>query len=706
MVNPTATARSANNVVNLGDDSEPEVVLDRRKLSSGAAAIRDKLSLEDRKKIADAKPLTCIEAAKMLHDHNRAVPMQDVRLAVIFAGMEKAGESEVTITNMLNNMQAAFPQLEKRWLKDLRKAVLYIQGSKRRAAAKGEDTNVVNDDDFLALCSYGAKKIESDNEPNPTLFKRGDTFAVIATDTVTGTARVKTLTLSDFKAKANLIAPYRKRVPAGEDVAYQGVSMPHDVAEQLFRHDFDLPELRDLTTTPVFVGNGDLVSMPGYHRAAGIYYAKQEGLMIPDIPRRVATEHVAEARRILIEELLGDFELDGVSRQDLMAAALGGDAKNPPPASVLNAIGAVTEQSVRPMIDGPLMPHLITKTAKGAGGGLLSNAIQIIVEGTPSSRPMPKYEEERRKGLTTAYKSGARFICYDNIAGELSSPSLATATTEPVWSDRILGRSDEVSIPIRSSHMLVGIRPLLSDELRRRMNLIEMKPQTAKPEDRKDFRHEDLLAYVRANRGDFIWAVLVLAKNWIQKGCPAPKHAPVIGSYHAYRYVIGGIIEAAAANWTTWQGNRAALDEIASDGEDEEIVNLLCAWWHHGELANAGTESSDLCALAEERKITLPLKRVPHGEEFEYSPKSMGRYLKGYMGRHFMMDDGTEVELSKSTTRGNGGYPWVLAKVDPKQKHDVVEQTGGSRIGIKREKPAVNALLKSLSNGEAMDNPF
>lgn len=706
MAKTNSTARSANNVVNLGSDSEPEVVLDRRKLSSGAAAIRDKLSLEDRKKITDAKPLTYTDAAKMLHDHNRTVPMQDVRLAVILAGMEKAGESEVTVTNMLNNMHAMFPQLEKRWLKDLRKAVNFVLGSAKRSAAKGKNTNVVNEDDFLAQCSYAAKKIEEDNRFNPTMFNRGDTIVAVSTDSVTGAAKMQTYDLRAFKAKMNMIAPFRKSYQAGDDVGYQGVSVPQDVAEQLFVHELDLPPLVELVQAPVFVGDGDLISTPGYHEKSGIYYAKPQGLNVPKIPRIVDAEHLAQARRILIEELLGDFELDGVSRPDLMAAALGGDAKNPPPASVLNAIGALMEQFVRPMINGPLMPHLITKTAKGAGGGLLSNAIQIIVEGIPSSRPMPKNEEERRKALTTAYKSGARFICYDNIAGELSSPSLATATTEPVWADRILGRSDEVSIPIRASHVLVGIRPLLSDELRRRMNLIEMKPQTAKPEDRKNFRHEDLLAYVRANRGDFIWAVLVLAKNWIQNGCHAPKHAPVIGSYNAYRYVVGGIIEAAAANWTTWQSNRAALDEIASDGEDEEIVNLLCAWWDQGELANGGTEASDLCALAEDRKITLPLKRVPHGEEFEYSPKSMGRYLKGYTGRHFIMDDGTEVELSQSKTRGNGGYPWMLAKVEPMQTHDAVEQAGGSRISIKREKPKVNPLLKSPSIGQVMENPF
>lgn len=704
-------AQKADNVVKFDRSDELEIQPDRRKLSAGAAAIRDKFSPEDRKKIVDAKKLKYPDAMLRMEEQGNKVAMQDANLAIIIAGMEKSGESEVTITNMLNNMHASWPQLEKRWLKDLRKAVQYLLGAEQRANAKGEDTNVVNEDDYLDLCSYAAKKIEEDNRFNPTMFRRGNTIVSIWTDPVTMETRMLTLDLRTFTAKVNLIAPFRKSYQAGDAVGYQGVSMPLDVAIQLFVHDLDIPLLNELVSVPVFTKDGKLISAPGLHRESGYYYAKSPGVAMPRIPHRVTPADVKEAIRILVEELLGDFELDGVSRSDIVQAALGGDVDNPPPASLLNAIGLLIEQFVRPMIDGPVMPHLITKTAKGAGGGLLSNAIQYIVDGSPSSRPMPKNEEERRKAITTALKSGVRFICWDNIAGDLSSPSIASVTTEPVWTDRILNQSAEVSLPVRCSFMLVGIRPLLSDELRRRMSLIEMKPQTAKPEDRDNFRHEDLMQYVKEHRGDFIWAALVLAKNWIQRGCPAPVHAPVIGSYQAYRYVVGGIIEAAAPNWTTWQSNRAALDEIASDGEEEEIENLLSAWWQHGVSTN-GDEASDLCAIAEKFKITLPIRRVPHGDEFEYSSRSLGRYLKGFVGRHFVMDDGTEVELTQSTKRGKGGYPWLLTKVEPKPKEPVDPassssgQCGGSQIKIKRPKPQVNALLSGEHNIETPANPF
>jgi hypothetical protein len=644
-------------------DSSADIPHDRRKLSAGAAQIRYRFDPEQRKKIANAKALNYSNAMLAMSEQKPEEAMQDFNLAMTIAGLEASDASEVEITNFLNSIRASFPQLEMRWLKDLRKAVRYIKNAAARARERGADKNIVNEDDFLQQCGYGAKKLEDENAFAPKMFMRGNTKVALWTDPTTNVTSVVTLNLQSFTAKLNLWAPYRKSFPMGDEIGYQGVPAPPAVASLLFEHELDLPTFVELASSPVFTEDGELISDEGLHRESGIFLANSGDLSLPKVPSTITSEDLKKAISILVVELLGDFELDGIGRDDLVKAALGGQADNPPPASLLNTIGLILEQFARALIQGPVMPHLITKTAKGAGGGLLSNCIQVIVDGQPSSRPMPRSEEERRKAITTALKNGARFFCWDNVAGDVSSPALASATTEPVWTDRLLGQSAEISIPVRCSFMLVGIRPLLSDELRRRTSLIEMKPQTAKPEHRSGFRHNDLMQYVKQHRGDFVWAALVLIKNWLQKGRPAPKHAPVIGSYQAYRNVIGGIIEAAAPNWITWQSNRDALDEIASDGENDEIENLLSVWWEHG-ISTNGDEASALCTLAETHKVTLPVKRVQMGGEHEYSSRSLGKYLKSFVGRHFVMDDGTEVELSQSSTRGNGGYPWLLKKVD------------------------------------------
>jgi len=256
---------------------------------------------------------------------------------------------------------------------------------------------------------------------------------------------------------------------------------------------------------------------------------------------------------------------------------------------------------------------------------------------------------------------------------------------------------------MRVEYAMIGNRPLLSDELRRRVSLIQLKPDTARPENRSDFRHPDLLQWVAANRGKAIWAVLVLIKNWIDQGAWTPRHAPVIGSYEAYVDVIGGILEAASPAWITWQANRDELSQIASDNEESEIESLLSAWAATGGKPMEGVE---LCALAEAQKIVLPIARVPNGGEFEYKTRSMGQYLSGFAGRIFALESG-EYELAKSPVKGTGWYPWTLTKKQPAPQ---AKKKGlrPQRQLIKRDpvQPIGGALLKAMQSKETIPNPW
>lgn len=165
------------------------------------------------------------------------------------------------------------------------------------------------------------------------------------------------------------------------------------------------------------------------------------------------------------------------------------------------------------------------------------------------------------------------------------------------------------------------------------------------------------MQHIRVNRGQIVWALLVLVLHWLQQGRPTPKHAPVIGSYESYTEVVGGIIETASPNWKSWQGNRYALAEIASDGDDLEIVELLEVWHTNGGIEISTT---DLAKLAENHQVTLPVKTIL-GEPFAYNVRSLGKYLAQFSGRLFKLASGATVEFGKSTLKGKSNYPWVLA---------------------------------------------
>ncbi|MFN3723488.1 MAG: hypothetical protein ACK4VZ_10610 [Paracoccaceae bacterium] len=673
-------------------------------LSAGAKKIRDGLTPDQRKAVKDAKPLGSTEALQALHNAGKHSAPPDNALACIIAGLEKGSGGEIVSVSFLKNVTISHPELGLRWLKNLRSAVQSILGADARSAAKGTSVNVVNEDDFRALCGYAVKALQDANKPHPTLFARGSSIVEVSKDKGIS---IKDIDFDTFTAKVNLATPFRKSFGTGDSVGYQEVSCPYDVAKFLYNCDLlGFPELKGVSGIPVFLPDGKLLTRQGYHADSGLYLAFPDGLKIPDIANfeKVTQADLTEAMRILVEDLFGDFYLDGVARADLIRSALGGDPLNPPPASLLNAIGLLLEQFVRPMIKGPVMPALISKPLRGAGGGLLNSVVQIVVHGRSTVRPLAASEDERRKSIFTALLGGTAIVAFDNMSGEVSSAVLASVFTEDSLTDRVLGASRERSAPIRASFVMIGNRPLLSDELRRRVSLIQLKPDTARPEHRSDFRHSDLLQWVKEHRGKAIWSVLILVKNWIDQGALTPKHAPVIGSYESYVDVIGGILEAASPAWITWQGNRDELAQIASDDEETDVESLLSAWVAAG---GKPMEVADLCALAEAAKITLPVKKTPMGGDFEYSTRALGKFLKGYSGRIFALEDG-EYELSQSSTKGANWYPWTLKKKQSVAKTGKAKGLRPQRQLIKpaRIQPLGGGLSSTLKSGVEPPNPF
>jgi hypothetical protein len=656
--------------------AEDIIIPEDRRLSAGAAEIKKTFNKEQKDKIRKVQAKSPADYANYMQ--NAKVPPLDDMLAEMIASVERSNAGEIAMTNFLENLLIRWPQLNKKWLKDLRKAVKSILGEGARVLARGNDLNVIDEDGFVDLVKYGLTELKEQNRSRPDLFRFGSEIAEIETVREMGLTTIRTLEFKTFKARLNEAALWRKSV--GES-SYKTASVPNDVAEQIYAHrDIPLPFLSGKITAPVFRPSGGLLFVPGYDEETGLYFVPPDSLAGLDVPQHVTEQDVSEAREKLVD-LFCDFEMDGVSRADLEAAALRGEGEtkygegegeSPVPPSFLAASGWLLEQPVRPLLGSePLMPMLVSKTAPGAGGSLIAKVLQTVTEGRTSSRPLAKTEEEIRKATFTALQSSPMTLYFDNLpmGRTLESDVLATLFTEPYFTDRVLGRSAERSLPMRSSTIAVGNRPLLSDQLRRRFTLCELVPQHANPERRTGFKHPNLLRHVADNRVQYLRAVLVLVQNWIQRGKPAPVHAPVVGSYEAYSTIIPGILEAASPYWTTWGANLSKLDEIAADDEEEEVKGLLDFWAEEFGTGYKGrVDVAELLAAVERVELVLPVKKKRTAvSDFDYDSRSMTSYLKGFAGRVFELGDETNVKLVQSDKRGNAGYPWIMEAVQVRQ---------------------------------------
>lgn len=137
--------------------------------------------------------------------------------------------------------------------------------------------------------------------------------------------------------------------------------------------------------------------------------------------------------------------------------------------------------------------------------------------------------------------------------------------------------------------------------------------------------------------------------------------------------VIGGIIGAAAPNWTTWQQNRSMT--VDESDEHDGIKQLLAAWWDSKkhEITVKAKKGVSLVSLAIADEIELPVTRVAGGQSCEYRSTDLGRYVAKFTESVFDIGEylenpvvGLEVRIKRGE-RVKEGMTWNIIRQEPKR---------------------------------------
>lgn len=161
--------------------------------------------------------------------------------------------------------------------------------------------------------------------------------------------------------------------------------------------------------------------------------------------------------------------------------------------------------------------------------------------------PPGKNEEEWRKKITSTLRKGDSIIFIDDVDFILESRSLTTVITSEVWQDRLLGVSQNISIPHQSVWMAAGNNIRVGKDLQRRCYWIRLDPKTPTPWLLTDFEIPDLWGWIVAKRGKLLWSLLTIVRGWaIQEEAeevPTATRPPAFGSFEAWSRVIAGILD-------------------------------------------------------------------------------------------------------------------------------------------------------------------
>jgi len=495
--------------------------------------------------------------------------------------------------------------------------------------ASGERSGGVDDEGDLPTIDVGDRDLpraaasawdalRRANEP-PSLFLYAGRPARMLPGTG-GRPRLELLDVDKLRYDVARSAHHTMRSKAGDLVAAEPrASVMHDM---LANPAPPLPVLERVVAVPVVAADGTLLTAPGYHQDARIYYAKPRDLVVPAVAASPSAAEVRAAVELLVEHLLVDFPFDSE-------------------ASLAHAVAMLVQPFVRELIPGPTPLYLVEKPIPGSGASLLVDVLMWVATGRrTAATAVPESDAEMRKRLTALFIESSEVILFDNLNLRLDSGALAAALTGEEWSDRVLGISATVRLTIRCLWALTANNPLLSTEMTRRSVRIRLNPETADPHRRTGFLHNPLRRWVEQERGRLIGAALTLAQAWIAAGRPTPDRlTPNMGSFENWRDVIGGVLLVAGL-----PGFLSNARELFSDNDDEGGARraLVTRWWdaHRDAVVSAAV----LWPLAADPEVGIDLG--PGGERSQQT--RFGQMLMRMRDQRYEVEEGITVAVSSA----------------------------------------------------------
>ncbi len=477
------------------------------------------------------------------------------------------------------------------------------------------------------------------NHP-PELFMRGGAPVVLRADDLGACMIVEAGDAALVERLARTADWFKKKRAAGPTRELAGT-----IAARLAQFPDRLPALVGVTESPLLRADGSILERPGYDAASKLFYAPRAAFRLAPVPDHPTLADVAAAVALL-DDAIGEFPFCGDADRAAMLAA-------------------VVTIPARDLIPGCVPATLFDAPAPGTGKGLAVDVIATIATGGGGAKmaePDGRSDDEMRKRITALAIEGRRVIVLDNVERPIGSASLALALTAEVISDRLLGRSQNVTLPNRAVWLITGNNLRLRGDLPRRCVPCRLDARLARPWAREGFRHPDLLAWVREHRGELLAAVFTLVRAWIAEERPGPAvGVPPLGSFEGWRSVVGGILN--VADVAGFLGNLGDLYDSADDDVNAWTAFLI-AW-----RARFPDAAISVKKLLEE--LAIPTSKLAEAIPLELAEaakktsaaKRIGKALARKVETRFPIGDGAEtLRIVRELDSHSKSVRWGIAK--------------------------------------------
>jgi Bifunctional DNA primase/polymerase, N-terminal/Primase C terminal 1 (PriCT-1) len=479
--------------------------------------------------------------------------------------------------------------------------------------------------------------VQQQHDSMPDKFVRRDPEASYLTDV---DAKYLQLALGRsgqvVKMKSNLMVP---------------TDAPYQLADMILSSVRTSPEmtswrrLKKISCTPILLPHGSIVMEPGYHAESQIWLDAR-GIAFVDHAADKPKLSARECKK-MIEKNIYPFvrlypffkETAGQHWHETGAFAV-----------VLSALMSIDDRHNLPAV--PM--HCVSAPTQSCGKTRLVQAICAAVTGTQPTIVTYDGVEEFAKHIPVLLGKGDSAICIDNIIMAVNNAKLAAMLTqEYAFNNRILGKSEDVTVENVSVLFATGVNLQLSGDMPTRCLMVRIQPEDERPEERRfPFDQIDLARELFPRATISIKSVL---RAHQMQGFPGEKLLK-----RASRFPMWDKRVRAAIVWAGYADPIITQDAIRSDDPTRnESTRLL--WILRGKFKDDPFQTRDLSFKISSEE-TDDLKQITgHRDSEALNLKKVGKYFSAHLRDRWF--DG--IRLVKTNKNQNGRQEWrIEAKLD------------------------------------------
>ena len=268
----------------------------------------------------------------------------------------------------------------------------------------------------------------------------------------------------------------------------------------------------------------------------------------------------------------------------------------------LIAVACTMTAALRRSIDGPAPLFLINANSKGVGKTKLISAVVASIYGhSPVLSATPERPEELNKMLSSILLCDNDYLVLDNVRGGIGDAQFDAFITSDSKQDRILGKSQMFTAKQRVFLGATGNNASLRGDTDRRTIVARLVTEMENPEERKGFRHHDLIATARERVTETWCAVLTILRAFHLNTTAAERaqinrEARSFGSFELWLdwvrdplYWLGKEMYPDAESVDVVQISSKEVEEARADNTGDFFSQLI-EWQEHVDLKNRDTE--------------------------------------------------------------------------------------------------------------------